>query len=98
MKIIDRDPWLKPYEAAIEGRHMHALQKEAELIGKGTLKDFAAGHQYFGLHRCANGSWVFREWAPNATAIYLIGDFNGWQQQEDYRLSAIGKSPHGHRE
>lgn len=90
MKIIDRDPWLKPYEAAIEGRHMHALQKEAELIGKGTLKDFAAGHQYFGLHRCANGSWVFREWAPNATAIYLIGDFNGWQQQEDYRLSAIG--------
>ncbi|MBP5360699.1 MAG: alpha amylase C-terminal domain-containing protein [Bacteroidaceae bacterium] len=90
MKIIDRDPWLKPYEAAIEGRHLHAMQKESELVGKGSLKDFAAGHQYFGLHQCADKRWAFREWAPNATAIYLIGDFNNWQQSEDYRLTALG--------
>ena len=91
MKIIDRDPWLKPFEAAITGRHQHAIDKESELTGStGTLKDFAAGHQYFGLHQTANGKWVFREWAPNATAIYLIGDFNHWQQADDYKLQPIG--------
>jgi len=91
MKIIDRDPWLKPFEAAITGRHQHAIDKESELTGStGTLKDFAAGHQYFGLHQTADGKWVFREWAPNATAIYLIGDFNHWQQADDYKLQPIG--------
>ena len=97
MKIIDNDPWLKPYQQAIEGRHQHAVDKERELTDQNTksrrkfsLKDFASGHLYFGLHRCSNGKWVFREWAPNATAIYLIGDFNGWQKREDYKLQPIG--------
>lgn len=88
--LTDRDPWLKPFEAAIVGRHRHAADKMAELAGQGTLKDFASGHLYFGLHRCTNGDWVFREWAPNATAIYLIGDFNGWQQDERFKLQPIG--------
>ena len=40
--IIESDPWLEPYSAAIEGRHQHALDKELELTGgKGTLSDFA---------------------------------------------------------
>ena len=25
--IIESDPWLEPYSAAIEGRHQHALDK-----------------------------------------------------------------------
>lgn len=88
--IIDRDPWLKPYEAAIVGRHEHAARRLAELSGQRTITEFASGHKYFGLTRCKKtGKWIFREWAPNATAIYLIGDFNGWQQTEDYRLHAI---------
>lgn len=29
------------------------------------------------------------KWA-NATAIYLIGDFNGWQETEDFRLLPLG--------
>ena len=58
--IIESDPWLEPYSAAIEGRHQHALDKELELTGgKGTLSDFATGYLYFGLHRTRRG-WVFR--------------------------------------
>jgi 1,4-alpha-glucan branching enzyme len=61
--------------------------KEAEFTdgGKQTLSDFASGYLYFGLHKTPEG-WVLREWAPNATAIYLIGTFNGWQKSEDFRF------------
>jgi 1,4-alpha-glucan branching enzyme len=32
---------------------------------------------------------VFREWAPNANAIYLLGDFCGWQADSVYALSRV---------
>ena len=87
LKLIQNDPWLQPYRDAIEGRYRQALSKEKELTGgESTLSDFADGHLYFGLHRTPEG-WTFREWAPNATAIYLIGDFNQWQRGEAFRLS-----------
>lgn len=88
LNIIKNDPWLEPYAEAIKGRHQHAIDKEKELVGKGNLAGFATGHLYFGLHRTDKG-WTFREWAPNATAIYLIGDFNGWKQNPKYRLKRI---------
>ena len=92
LKIVKNDPWLEPYNDAIQGRHDHVLSKMAELTGgKQSLADFASGHLYFGLHRTAR-QWVFREWAPNATDIYLIGEFNGWKESEKYRLKPVGNS------
>lgn len=92
LKLVKNDPWLEPFNDAIEGRHQAVVNKMNELTGgKTTLADFAEGHNYFGLHRTARG-WVFREWAPNATDIYLIGDFNQWTESEEYRLKPIGKS------
>ena len=89
LKIIENDPWLTPYTAAIEGRHDHALWRESQLTGgKMPLKDFASGYLYYGLQR-TEGGWVFREWAPNATEIFLIGDFSGWEEQERFRLQRI---------
>lgn len=88
--LVKNDSWLEPYEDAIRGRHEHALWKIAQLTrnGKKTLSDFASGHLYFGLHKLAKG-WVFREWAPNATEIYLIGDFNNWQESPKYKCKRI---------
>ena len=88
--LVANDSWLEPYERAIRGRHDHAVWKISQLTqnGKRSLSDFATGHLYFGLHKTVDG-WVFREWAPNATAIYLIGDFNGWKEEEAYRLAEI---------
>lgn len=87
--IVQRDPWLEPYENAIRGRHEHAewMIKHLTNDGKNKLSEFATGYLYYGLHRTETEGWVFREWAPNATDIYLIGDFNDWKITDEYRLS-----------
>ncbi len=91
LKLIQNDPWLEPYEGAITGRHQHALDKEKELTGNGKrkLSEFADGYLYFGLHRMKGGGWVFREWAPNATEIFLVGDFNDWKENPEYKLKRV---------
>lgn len=88
--LVKNDSYLAPYEDAIRGRHEHALWKMNQLTqnGKLTLSDFANGHNYYGLHQTADG-WVFREWAPNATEIYLVGDFNDWSEQKAYQCHKI---------
>ena len=88
LKIVKNDEWLSPYEQAIQGRHDHALYKMNELAGKGTLSDFADGYLYFGLHRTPR-QWVLREWAPNATEIYLIGTFNDWKELPEFAFKRI---------
>ena len=89
LKILKNDPWLAPFATAIEGRHNNVLRKERELVGEsGSLYDFANAHKYFGLHR-VRGGWVFREWAPNATSICLIGDFSGWKELPQYTLKPV---------
>lgn len=87
LNLIKNDPWLAPYKDAIEGRYKYVIEKEKSLTNNGeqTLSELASGYLYFGLHKTANG-WVCREWAPNATAIYLIGDFNRWQKEDPYRM------------
>lgn len=90
LALVKNDPYLKDYEDAIRGRHEHALWKLSVLTnnGKQTLTDFANGHKYYGLHKLSRG-WVFREWAPNATKLYLVGDFNNWQETERYEAKRI---------
>ncbi len=90
LKIIKNDPLLEPYAMALQGRHDYAVWKEKELLGRDnrSLSDFASGYLYFGLHKVKR-SWYFREWAPNATAIYVIGTFNDWKKSENYRLQPL---------
>ncbi len=91
LPIIKNDPWLEPFADAINGRHADAINVEKRLTRQsGNLVDFANAHRYFGLHREASGEWVFREWAPNATAITLTGDFSDWKKQPAYALKNIG--------
>ncbi len=90
LKIIKNDPLLEPYAMALQGRHDYAVRKEKELLGRDnrSLSDFASGYLYFGLHKIKR-NWFLREWAPNATAIYVIGTFNDWKKSEDYRLQPL---------
>ena len=88
--LVRNDSYLEPFEEAIKGRHEHALWKLGCLTrnGKMKLSDFANGHNYYGLHKLKRG-WVFREWAPNATRLFLVGDFNKWQENEKYEAHRI---------
>ena len=81
------DPYLAPYLEIIDGRKRRAEALERRLTeGKMSLADFSSAHEYFGLHRTAAG-WVFREWAPLATGVTLIGDFSDWEIRSEYALS-----------
>lgn len=87
-KIFDYDPALLPFESDINLRMNNYYAKKHELLGEnGKISDFANGHNYFGFHKTENG-WIFREWAPAAHEMYIMGDFNGWNRWS-HRLNNI---------
>ncbi len=86
---LSDDPYLRPFLPLLRRRKVRALETERRLTGRcRTLADFASGHEYFGLHRRATG-WVFREWAPNANAIVLVGTFTGWEERPEFALRRL---------
>ena len=87
-KFYSSDPWLDPFKTIIDKRIGKCVTKEHHLAGNGTLEGFAMGHFYYGLHRSKDG-WIFREWAPNAESIFLIGTFNNWKEKSEYKLERI---------
>src|SRR5215471_18128309 len=40
------------------------------------------------------GGAIFRIWAPRANSVWVSGDFNSWQQNDDSRLQRIGSLGH----
>ena len=88
--LVKKDPWLKPYQEALQKRQERAVLRELQLTdSKSDLSEIANGHLYYGLHKTETG-WVFREKAPNATAIYLYGDFSKWKILPEFALKPIG--------
>ncbi len=86
-RLVQSDPMLAPYAAVMQRRLARVAATERRLTGgRVALCDFAAGHEYCGLH-FREGGGVFREWAPNATALYLVGEMNGWRETPAYALA-----------
>ena len=88
--IYDTDPYLMPFRTAIDVRHARILQTRDAMASGGSLSAGVNNHLFYGLHHTEDGGWVFREWAPNATRIYLVGDFNNWHRTEGYALRPTG--------
>ena len=89
-QLVKKDPYLKPFQDALQKRMERAALRELQLIdGNKSLSDLANGHLYYGMHKTDTG-WVFREKAPNATAIYLYGDFSEWKIEPKFALTPIG--------
>lgn len=89
------DDWLRPFAGKLTARREAAAVMRRRLTGASgaSLAEWASGHEYYGLHRTASGRWIFREWAPHATAMWLIGDFSGWRREPAFACRRLpGKS------
>lgn len=83
--LIDLDPWLEPHRAALVARYERYQKARKQLLASASsVTDFATGHRYFGFnrgeHSGQSGVW-YREWAPAAHRLSLVGDFNNWNPQ-----------------
>ena len=92
--IYQTDPWLEPFRPAIDARHQRILDERDKLIGNAagpgaSLTDAVNNHLYYPLHLEAQ-EWVIREWAPNATRVYLIGECNNWKRTESWAFHPVG--------
>jgi len=86
LKLIENDSWLEPFGSTITHRFEKTKSKLNDIVKNNVkLSDSVNGHLYYGLQR-EKSSWVIREWAPNATSIYLIGDFSNWEPLEKYKF------------
>ena len=81
--FIHDDPTLKPYASIVRARKERFFKALDEINSEyGSLYAFSQLHTYLGIHYDKrNAGWVYREWAPEAKALYLIGDFNGWNRR-----------------
>jgi 1,4-alpha-glucan branching enzyme len=87
-RFLSSDAYLAPYRDIIARRIDKIGRSARQLLGKGRPADFASGHEYFGLH-FREGRWIFREWAPYATAVFLVGELSDWQVREELALKRI---------
>ncbi|WP_258099413.1 alpha amylase C-terminal domain-containing protein [Marinoscillum pacificum] len=81
--LVKNDPWLEPYIGEINDRIKRFKDRKKEFEKSyGSLDEFAKGYEYLGLnYDKKKKGWWYREWAPAAQALHLIGDFNDWNRE-----------------
>jgi 1,4-alpha-glucan branching enzyme len=81
LAIVEQDPWLEPVQEAVYERYQRFINQEHSIVKQfGSLQQFAAAYLYFGIHfDKKENAWIYREWAPAAKGLFLIGDFNNWE-------------------
>ncbi|HGY12131.1 MAG TPA: 1,4-alpha-glucan-branching enzyme [Desulfobacterales bacterium] len=87
---IFQDPYLLSYADIISSRRLNALTLEDKIKqeNKGSLSSFADYHNNFGLHfDKVKDAWIFREWAPNASEIFIVCEKTSWQKHKDFKLN-----------
>ena len=84
--LVDLDQWLAPHESTIQAREKYISSKLKTVLSGKTPAEFAMGFLHFGLHKTDTG-WTFSEWAPNATRMFLVGDFSDWKEREEFALN-----------
>lgn len=83
IQLVIDDPWLEPYKPDIKQRLSFFEQRRADIeTSHGSLYDFAGAYNYLGFNYDAEArGWWYREWAPAADGLALIGDYNNWNPE-----------------
>jgi len=86
-RLTEQDPWLEPYLDGLRRRAERYAQLRQQIAPDGNLMGaITQGHHHFGLNRGEHegmpGVW-YREWAPGAEYLALVGDFNQWDAGAD---------------
>ncbi|MDA3792009.1 MAG: alpha amylase C-terminal domain-containing protein [Desulfobacula sp.] len=91
---IFNDPYLLAYADIISSRRLSSigLENKIKQENKGSLQSFADYHKIFGLHFDKaidkdKGSWIFREWAPNAKEMFIVCEKTSWLKNKDFQLN-----------
>ena len=81
--LVLADSWLEPYTREILARlRLYDSRVEALRKKHGSVMEAARGYARMGFNRDRKTrEWVYREWAPGARGLFLIGDFNGWDRE-----------------
>lgn len=59
---------------------------------EGGLYKFAEGYKIFGMNRNAEDTgFVFREYLPSAKQVFLIGEFNNWENRTPLKNEGFGR-------
>lgn len=91
LQLIADDPWLAPYEADIQTRLDYLKKRLSEIEEHHkSIDKYSLRHKELGFNYDKNlKGWYYREWAPAAKLLSLIGDFNNWDANK-HPLSNVG--------
>lgn len=81
--LVMADGWLAPFTEAIRER-LRLFDWRLAQIKKhyGSLEAIADSAHTMGIRFDeTRRKWIYREWAPSARGLWLIGDFNGWNNR-----------------
>lgn len=91
LKVFEIDPTLKSVGDLIWERVKGFRWWKDELQKlEGGIYKFAGGYDLFGF-TCQEGSITYREWVPNAKQVFLIGDFNKWENTTPLTSEGFGR-------
>ncbi|XP_074757316.1 1,4-alpha-glucan-branching enzyme isoform X4 [Athene noctua] len=92
-QLLERDPYLAPFETDFQRRyslfynHLKNIEEN-----EGGLDKFSKSYKTFGVNQFVDGGIYCKEWAPGAEAVFLAGDFNGWNPfSHPYKKMEYGK-------
>ncbi|XP_014109038.1 PREDICTED: 1,4-alpha-glucan-branching enzyme isoform X1 [Pseudopodoces humilis] len=92
-QLLERDPYLAPFRTDFQRRyslfynHLKNIEES-----EGGLDKFTKSYKTFGVNQLADGGIYCKEWAPGAEAVFLAGDFNGWNPfSHPYKKLEYGK-------
>lgn len=87
--LFSQEEELLHYRSIIEEDHTQYSLCYESLIGKQRgLYEVCKRDRYFGLHKEFK-NWIFREWAPHATSVYVIGEFSNWKPLREFRCNRL---------